>query len=99
MAGKSASGELLLSVTIHDTPAALRFGGDGWMVTFAGTEADKHEAAKLMLFNKQELELVVRLKDHGSTDEGGGEAEAGQSDEEPNKGRPWLRKGRGAKRT
>lgn len=51
--------KVVLQVTIHDTPAALRYGGDGYFVTFAGTEFDKEEAAKLLLMNGRALRVTV----------------------------------------
>lgn len=50
-----------LCVTIHDTPAALRFGGDGYFVTFAGTEVDKSKAAGLMALNKIRLKVTIEV--------------------------------------
>lgn len=41
--------KLELKLMIHQTPAALRFGGDGYFVTLSGTEKDKDKAARLLL--------------------------------------------------
>lgn len=78
---------LKLNVTVHDTPAALRFGGDGYLVTFAGTELDKPEAAKLMLLTKARLRITIELEDEHEENDSQGEGKAAG-----NKGgrRPWL---------
>lgn len=56
-----------LKLIIHNTPAALRFGADGYLVTFAGTELDKAEAAKLMLLNGMPLKVTVEIDDGPNT--------------------------------
>lgn len=53
--------KLELSVTIHDTPAALRFGGDGYYVTFAGTELDKAKAMALAALTKTPLKVSIEI--------------------------------------
>ena len=50
-----------LLVTIHDTPAALRFGGDGYFVTFAGTEQDAAQAVKLCALKKMPLKVSIEI--------------------------------------
>lgn len=55
--------KVVLGVIIHETAAALRFGGDGYFVTFAGTEEDTHEAAKLLLLKKRRLKLTIEEDD------------------------------------
>lgn len=82
---KDESFTVELKVTIHDTPAALRFGSDGYLITFAGTELDKAEAAKLLLVNKRALKLTVEIDDGKETEKESSEAGVGS-------GRPWLRK-------
>ncbi len=59
--------KLELLVTIHDTPAALRFGGDGWFATFAGTQFDKDKAAVLTQLTGQRLKLTVEIDDSESS--------------------------------
>lgn len=50
-----------LQLTIHNTPAALRFGGDGYYVTFVGTEADKDKAAALLALNGVPLIVTIEI--------------------------------------
>lgn len=50
-----------LKVIIHPTPASLRFGDDGYFVTFAGTEADQEQAAALILLKKTPLKITVEI--------------------------------------
>ena len=53
---------LVLSVIIHQTAASLRFGGDGYFITFAGTDFDKAEAAKLTLLNNVALKVTIEVE-------------------------------------
>ena len=52
---------LELRLHIHDTPAALRFGGLGYFVTFAGTEEDKEKAAALLALNGVPLKVTIEV--------------------------------------
>lgn len=61
--------EIQFRATIHDTAAALRFGGDGALVTFAVPESDKANAVALAALLKTGLVVMVRL-----------DAKAGESD-------------------
>ena len=54
--------KIVLSVIVHQTPAALRFGGDGYFITFAGTDFDKAEAAKLTLLNNVALKVTIEVE-------------------------------------
>lgn len=60
---RKTNDKIELSVIIHDTPAALRFGGDGYFVTFAGTEQDAAEAVKLCALKKVLLKVTVEVDD------------------------------------
>ena len=50
-----------MRATIHDTPAALRFGGDGALVTFAVPECDKAKAIALAALLRIGLVLTVEV--------------------------------------
>lgn len=52
---------LELRLHIHQTAAALRFGGDGYFVTFAGTEQDKEKAAALLALNGVPLKVTIEV--------------------------------------
>lgn len=52
---------LTLKLSIHNTPAALRFGSDGYFVTFAGTEEDSQEAMLLNLMKRKQLKLTIEI--------------------------------------
>jgi hypothetical protein len=54
---------IVLSVIIHQTAAALRFGGDGYFVTFAGTEQDKEQAKALVDLNNMRLKITVEVEE------------------------------------
>lgn len=56
-----AKAKLELKLSIHQTPAALRFGGDGYFVTFAGTEEDKDKAAALLALNGVPLKVTIEV--------------------------------------
>jgi hypothetical protein len=55
--------KLELRLCIHQTAAALRFGGDGYFVTFAGTEEDKDKAAALLALNGVPLLVTIEVDD------------------------------------
>jgi hypothetical protein len=74
-----------LQVTIHDTPAALRFGGDRYYVTFAGTDYDKGKAAALMALNKTRLKVTIEV-DETQNEDNAERKETGS--------RPWIQKRR-----
>ena len=61
MANKSE--RLELKVIIHPTPASLRFGGDGYYVTFAGTEEDSTEAMMLNFLKGKLLKITIEQDD------------------------------------
>ena len=87
--------KVVLSVIIHDTDASLRFGGDGYKLTFAGTEMDKEQAAKLILLKKTPLRLTIELDD-GNTQQEQTQDETGKDGAAKGGRRPWLeRKSRG----
>lgn len=54
--------KLTLSLMIHNTPAALRFGSDGYFVTLAGTEQDKEQAAALLALNGTLLKVTFEIE-------------------------------------
>lgn len=47
------------NASIHNTPAALRFGGDGAFITIAVPETDKLEAAKLIYMQGMNLKITI----------------------------------------
>ena len=63
-----AKGKIELKVIIHDTDASLRFGGDGYKLTFAGTEEDLPEAMALSMLKKTRLKLTIEIDDERESD-------------------------------
>jgi hypothetical protein len=51
------------SASIHSTPAALRFGGDGAFLTFAVPETDKQAAIKLIYMQGKNLKITIEEED------------------------------------
>lgn len=62
-----AKDKLELLVTIHETAASIRLGGDGYFITFAGTEKDIDKAVMLAALKKQRLKLTVEIDDSESS--------------------------------
>lgn len=83
------SGKIELSVILHDTAAAIRMGGDGYFITFAGTEADIDKAVSLVALKKMRLKLTVEVDD-GEGKDNQGEVETKSSSGQ----RDWISKRR-----